>query len=90
MFSLYSRSYLSLTESCRIFLICGLSTIVTGIIALTVLPESPHATGRYIGGLVKGPAWLSQRQADVFVARLARKDPNHGNPATLKITVKDM
>jgi len=74
----------------RIFLVCGLSTITAGIIALIVLPESPHATGRYFAGFVKGPAWLSERDADVFVARLARKDPNHGRPATLKITGKDM
>lgn len=74
----------------RIFLICGLSTIATGIIAFIVIPKSPHHTGYLCGGLVPIRGWLSEREADIFIARIVKADPTKGQASTLKITLKDM
>ncbi|KAF3063748.1 hypothetical protein GL218_02507 [Daldinia childiae] len=73
-----------------IFLICGVSTITTGLVAFTLVPESPHHTNRLLGGLVPWSGWLSEREADVFVARIIRADPKKGQAATMKIEFKDI
>ncbi|KAJ9144773.1 MFS general substrate transporter [Coniochaeta hoffmannii] len=73
-----------------IFIICGVSTIATGILAFILLPKSPHHTNRLCGGLVPVHGWLSEREADVFVARILRRDPKKGQAATLSITLKDI
>ncbi|XDG02212.1 hypothetical protein ABKA04_001827 [Annulohypoxylon sp. FPYF3050] len=73
-----------------IFLICGVSTITTGLIAFTLVPKSPHDTNRLFGGLVPWNGWLSEREADVFVARIIRADPKKGQAATMSIGLKDV
>ncbi|KAI0119414.1 MFS general substrate transporter [Daldinia grandis] len=73
-----------------IFLICGVSTITTGLIAFTLVPESPHHTNRLLGGLGPWSGWLSEREADVFVARIVRADPKKGQAATMAIGLKDI
>ncbi|KAI1074120.1 MFS general substrate transporter [Whalleya microplaca] len=73
-----------------IFVICGTSTIATGILAFALVPKSPHHTNRFFGGLVPGRGWLSQREADVFVARIIRADPKKGPAATMNIKLKDI
>lgn len=73
-----------------IFLVCGISTIATGILALAFVPKSPHHTGRLFAGLVPSRPWLTEREADIYVARILRKDPNKGQASTMKITLKDV
>ncbi|KAI4867270.1 MFS general substrate transporter [Hypoxylon rubiginosum] len=73
-----------------IFLICGVSTIATGLLAFTLVPKSPHDTNRLFGGLVPWKGWLSEREADVFVARIVRADPNKGQASTMSIGFKDI
>lgn len=65
-------------------------TLVVGILAFAFVPKSPHHTNRLFGGLIPTLGWLTEREADVFVARIIRRDPNKGQAATLKITLKDM
>lgn len=73
-----------------IFVICGVSTIAVGVIALAFVPKSPYHTNRLFAGLVPTRPWLSEREADVFVARIIRKDTRKGQAATLKITIQDV
>ncbi|KAI0897789.1 MFS general substrate transporter [Annulohypoxylon nitens] len=73
-----------------IFLICGVSTITTGLIAFIVVPKSPHDTNRLFGGLVPWNGWLSEREADVFVARIIKADPKKGQAASMSIGLKDV
>lgn len=73
-----------------IFLVCGVSTIATGVLALAFVPKSPHDTGRLFAGLIPTRPWLSSREADIYVARIVRKDPKKGQAATMKIKVKDI
>ncbi|KAK1764342.1 MFS general substrate transporter [Phialemonium atrogriseum] len=73
-----------------IFIICGVSTIAVGVLAFAFVPKSPHHTDRLFGGLVPIRGWLSEREADVFVARIIRRDPRKGQAAKLKITLKDI
>ncbi|KAH6654748.1 major facilitator superfamily domain-containing protein [Truncatella angustata] len=73
-----------------IFIICGVSTIATGILAFALVPRSPHHTGHLFGGLIKTRGWLTEREADVFVARLLLSDPLKGQSSTMKITLKDV
>ncbi|KAI2781601.1 MFS general substrate transporter [Daldinia loculata] len=62
----------------------------TGLVAFTLVPESPHHTNRLLGGLVPWSGWLSEREADVFVARIIRADPKKGQAATMSIGLKDI
>ncbi|KAL7625059.1 hypothetical protein AAE478_004273 [Parahypoxylon ruwenzoriense] len=62
----------------------------TGILAFTLVPKSPHHTGRLFGGLVPWSGWLSEREADVFVARIIRADPKKGQASTMSIKFKDI
>ncbi|OTA94856.1 hypothetical protein M434DRAFT_10376 [Hypoxylon sp. CO27-5] len=73
-----------------IFLICGASTIATGLIAFMLVPKSPHHTNRLFGGLVPWRGWLSEREADIFVARIIKADPKKGQAATMNISFKDV
>lgn len=61
-----------------------------GVLAFAFVPKSPHHTNRLFGGLIPTLGWLTEREADVFVARIIRRDPNKGQAATLKISLKDM
>lgn len=62
----------------------------TGIFALIFLPKSPHDTNRLVAGLVPVQGWLSEREADIFVARLVKADPQVQQSDTMKITIADM
>ncbi|KAI0011194.1 MFS general substrate transporter [Xylariaceae sp. FL0662B] len=62
----------------------------TGILAFALVPKSPHHTGRLFGGLVPSRGWLSEREADVFVARILRADPKKGQASTMNIKLKDI
>lgn len=64
--------------------------LATGILAFTLVPKSPHDTNRLLGGLVPWSGWLSEREADVFVARIIRADPKKGQASTMSIGLKDM
>ncbi|KAJ9150375.1 MFS general substrate transporter [Pleurostoma richardsiae] len=73
-----------------IFIICGVSTIAVGVLTFILLPKSPHHTNRLCGGLIPVNGWLSEREADIFVARIIRRDPKKGQAATLSITLRDI
>ncbi|RKU43065.1 hypothetical protein DL546_000705 [Coniochaeta pulveracea] len=73
-----------------IFIICGLSTIAVGVLAFIFLPKSPHRTNRLCGGLIPTRGWLSEREADVFVARILRRDPKKSQASTMHITLQDI
>ncbi|OKO92599.1 hypothetical protein PENSUB_12584 [Penicillium subrubescens] len=74
-----------------IFIICGVSTIATGVLAFSVIPKSPHHTGHLFGGLIRIPGWLTEREADILVARQTRiAEKNQVAGLTLKITWKDI
>ncbi|KAL2289318.1 hypothetical protein FJTKL_02322 [Diaporthe vaccinii] len=73
-----------------IFIICGVSTIAVGILAFAFVPKSSHHTNRLFGGLVPTLGWLTEREADVFVARIIGRDPNKGQAWTPKISLKDI
>lgn len=72
-----------------IFLVCGISTIATSILTLVFVPKPRHHTGRLFVGLVPTRPWLSEREEDIYVARILRKDPK-GQAPTIKITNRDM
>ncbi|KAF2023236.1 MFS general substrate transporter [Setomelanomma holmii] len=65
-----------------IFMICGVSTITTGVLALAFVPKSPHHTNRLFAGLVLVKGWLSEREADIYVARIIRKDPKKASTSS--------
>ncbi|KAI1764068.1 MFS general substrate transporter [Hypoxylon sp. FL1150] len=73
-----------------IFLICGVSTIAVGLLAFALVPKSPHDTNRLFGRLVPWKGWLSEREADIFVARIIRADPKKGQASTLSIGLRDV
>ncbi|SPO06183.1 related to nicotinamide mononucleotide permease [Cephalotrichum gorgonifer] len=73
-----------------IFTICGVSTIATGVLAFALIPRSPYHTGHLFGGLVRVRGWLSEREADVFYARIIRRDDKKGHGSRLKIRWKDI
>lgn len=62
----------------------------TGILALAFVPKSPHDTDRLFAGTIPTRPWLSPREADIFVARIIRKDPKKGQAATMRIRFKDI
>lgn len=62
------------------------SSIAAGLLALLLIPSSP----RHTGGRFRGKGWLSEREADIFLARLVLDDPLQGHPSTMKITLSDM
>ena len=62
----------------------------SGLLALVFIPKNPHRTGYFVGGLVKGRPWLTEREADIYVARILRADPRKGQASTLKIGISDM
>jgi hypothetical protein len=62
----------------------------TGVLALAFVPKSPHHTNSLFAGLVPSKGWLSEREADIYVARIIRKDPKKGQAATMKIKLQDM
>ncbi|KEZ44019.1 hypothetical protein SAPIO_CDS3738 [Scedosporium apiospermum] len=73
-----------------IFIICGVSTIATGVLAFAIVPKSPYHTGRLFGGLLRVRGWLSEREADIFSARLIRKGNAKSHGSTLHIGWKDI
>lgn len=64
--------------------------LAVSILAFVFVPRSPHHTNRLFGGLIPILGWLTEREADVFVARIVRRDPNKGQASTLEISLKDM
>ncbi|KAK7210729.1 hypothetical protein V2G26_017907 [Clonostachys chloroleuca] len=42
-----------------IFIICGVSTIATGVLGLITIPKSPYHTNRLLAGLIPSRGWLS-------------------------------
>lgn len=64
--------------------------IATGVLAFILIPKSPRHTGRLLGGLIHVRGWLSDREADIFIARVIKADPTKGQASTMKITLKDM
>ncbi|ODN91409.1 hypothetical protein L198_05923 [Cryptococcus wingfieldii CBS 7118] len=69
-----------------IFIIDGVATIATGILALLFLPSSP----RHTAGLFRGKGWLSERQADIYLARLEADDPLKSKELHLQIGFRDI
>lgn len=62
----------------------------TGVLALAFVLKSPHHTNSLFAGLVPSKGWLSEREADIYVARIIRKDPKKGQAATMKVKLQDM
>ncbi|KAJ5491996.1 Major facilitator superfamily domain general substrate transporter [Penicillium expansum] len=73
-----------------IFIICGVSTITSGVLAFALLPKSPYHTGHLFGGLIRMQGWLNEREADILVARQARQQDNQGDCSNIKIQWKDI
>ncbi|GAA6008708.1 hypothetical protein JCM10207_001693 [Rhodosporidiobolus poonsookiae] len=70
-----------------IFLVCGAGTITAGVLSFLLIPKDPRSTA----GWIRGKGWLSEREADVFLARIETDDPlKEQGGATLKITFKDV
>ncbi|WVQ75366.1 hypothetical protein IAR50_004985 [Cryptococcus sp. DSM 104548] len=69
-----------------IFIIDGVATIASGIIALLFLPSSP----RHTAGLFRGKGWLNEREADIFLARLEADDPLKSKETHLHIGLRDI
>ena len=59
---------------------------VVGLVAFVLIPQTPYHTA---GGL-RFKGWLSEREADIYFARIIKSDPLKGTGATLKITWADM
>ncbi|CAH0003970.1 unnamed protein product [Clonostachys byssicola] len=72
-----------------IFIICGVSTIATGVLGLITIPKSPYHTNRLLAGLIPSRGWLSDREADVFTARIAKANDKNQD-ATLHIRFADI
>lgn len=60
------------------------------MLAFAFLPKSPYHTGNLFSGLIKVRGWFSEREADVFTARILRKDGNKKHTSSMKIQWKDM
>ncbi|KAJ5496516.1 Major facilitator superfamily domain general substrate transporter [Penicillium fimorum] len=73
-----------------IFVICGISTIASGLLAFALLPKSPHHTGHLFGGLFHVRGWLNEHEADILVARQARRQDHQVAGSILKISRKDI
>ncbi|KAL4909684.1 major facilitator superfamily domain-containing protein [Aspergillus multicolor] len=71
-----------------IFIICGVSTI--GLLAFALVPKSPHHTGALFGGLFHVRGWLSEHEADILVARQARRADYQPAGTSLSIRWKDI
>jgi MFS family permease len=69
-----------------IFIVDGAGTIAAGILALMLLPKSP----RHTAGIFRGKGWFSEREADVFIARIERDDPLKVHRAHVHIGFKDI
>jgi hypothetical protein len=70
----------------RIFIVDGAATIGTGVLALFLIPQSPRHTK---GGL-RFKGWLSEREADVLLARLDKDDPLKTQSGRLAIQWRDI
>ena len=70
----------------RIFIVCGVSTIAAGLLGFLIIPASPRHTARPWWP----QGWLSDREADVYMARLIRDDPLKGASSTMNIKWADM
>ncbi|KAL4762596.1 major facilitator superfamily domain-containing protein [Aspergillus foveolatus] len=73
-----------------IFIICGVSTIAVGLLAFALVPKSPYHTGELFGGLFHLGGWLSEHEADILVARQARRADHQAAGSTLNISWKDI
>ncbi|KAJ5781159.1 Major facilitator superfamily domain general substrate transporter [Penicillium paradoxum] len=73
-----------------IFIICGVSTIAAGVLAFAIVPKSPYHTGYLFGGLIRVKGWLSEHEADILIARQARREDYQVAGDTLKIGWKDI
>lgn len=62
----------------------------TGILAFGLVPKSPYHTGNLFGGLIRVRGWFSEREADVFTARIIYKDSSKNHASSMKIEWKDM
>ncbi|WVQ82083.1 hypothetical protein IAT38_004211 [Cryptococcus sp. DSM 104549] len=69
-----------------IFIIDGVATITCGIIALLLLPSSP----RHTGGGIRGRGWFTEREADVYLARLEADDSLKSKETHLWIGWRDI
>ncbi|KAL1412249.1 hypothetical protein Q8F55_003260 [Vanrija albida] len=72
--------------SAGIFIIDGAATIATGFILLLLLPKSP----RHTAGGIRGKGWFTEREADIYLARLNNDDPLKSKSAHLAITWTDI
>lgn len=70
----------------RIFIIDGAATITVGFILLLLLPKSPRETA----GGIRGKGWFTEREADIYLARLNNDDPLKSKSAHLAITWRDI
>lgn len=61
-----------------------------GVLAFALVPKSPYHTGHLFGGLFRVRGWLNEHEADILVARKAKKEDEQGAGSTLKISWKDM
>lgn len=59
------------------------------MLGLITIPKSPYHTNRLLAGLIPSHGWLSDREADVFRARLAKANEKNQD-ATLHIKLADM
>ncbi|OQE10556.1 hypothetical protein PENVUL_c004G00909 [Penicillium vulpinum] len=64
--------------------------LTAGLVAFAVMPKSPYHTGHLFGGLVRVRGWLNEHEADILVARQARREDNQVAGSTLKVHWKDI
>ncbi|OQD95531.1 hypothetical protein PENSOL_c020G02884 [Penicillium solitum] len=89
-----ARLFLGLAESG--FIPGGLYILSTwpdsaaGVLAFAIVPKSPYHTGHLFGGLIRVRGWLNEHEADILVARKAKKEDEQGAGSTLKISWKDI
>ncbi|KAL4750704.1 hypothetical protein BDW72DRAFT_193640 [Aspergillus terricola var. indicus] len=61
-----------------------------GLLAFSLVPKSPLHTGELFGGLFHLRNWLSEHEADILVARQARRADHQAAGSTLNISWKDI
>ncbi|GAA5889052.1 hypothetical protein JCM6882_009729 [Rhodosporidiobolus microsporus] len=68
-----------------IFMVCGTGTMTAGVLSFLLLPRDPRRTSNFLF-----KPWFTEREADVFLARIESDDPLKEQGTVLKIGFKDI
>ncbi|CAI7581248.1 unnamed protein product [Penicillium crustosum] len=72
------------------FVFISVFRVATGVLAFAFVPKSPYHTGHLFGGLIRVRGWLNEHEADILVARKAKREDGQGAASNLKISWKDI